>query len=315
MLSSIYEINPRFYEEYINSLMDENMLIEVIPSFKQQVNNKGNGFMDGHITTKKTSIIIETKMHSLEAIEKLVKYSDSFRDDEVSVLIHLSASTYQDGQTEEIRDRLMKKGKDKNIKFYSLSYENLVEQLNQLNQQYPYIPELHKLTSNFEQYCQSMDLLPSYKNILRAMACGHSAELNVKHCFYFDFADRGFSDFKYFGVYQKKAVTHIALVENIVEADWSAKDGLKIKDSTRQVTDDQRKRLSLAIQDTIAHGWSIERDHRFFLLKDLIPTDFRKTSPGGIFRVRYFNLDEVQGSKVSDNILELADRLRQVTWK
>jgi len=146
------------------------------------------------------------------------------------------------------------------------------------------------------------------------MACGQSAELNVKHKFYFDMADRGFSHFKYFGIYQNKSVSHIALIENIIEADWSKKNGLQIKSSTTAVSEDQAARLSIAIEESTSKGWHIEKSHKFFLLKDLTPTDFRKTSPGGIFRVKYFNLDEELNKKVPDSIAELADRLKQLTW-
>lgn len=314
MLSSLYDINPKFYEEYINGLLDENTLIEIVPSFRQQVSNKGNGFMDGHITTMRTSIIIETKLHGLEGIEKLVKYCDSFRNDEVSVLIHLSTNTYDENSRENIRKKLIERGKEKNIKFYSISYEDLLAQLNDLNKQHPYIPQLHRLLLNFEEYCQTMGLLYSHKHILRAMACGQSAELNVKHKFYFDMADRGFSNFKYFGIYQNKSVTHIAAVENIIEADWSTRNGLQIKGSTTTVTEGQKVRLSIAIEEATAEGWNIDKNHKFFLLKDLTPTDFRKTSPGGIFRVKYFNLDEELDKKVPDSIPELADKLSRLTW-
>lgn len=315
MLSSIYDISPKLYEEYINALINENLLVEVIPSFRQQVNNKGNGFMDGHITTKKTSIIIETKLSGLEAIDKLIKYSDSFTEEEISILIHLSQNTYDEATIELIRQKLLERAKKRNIKFYSLSYEDLVDQLKHLSEQHRYIFKLQRLFASFEEYCQNMNLLASYKHILRAMACGQSAELNVKHQFYFDMADRGFREFKYFGIYQKKSVSHIGLVENIIEADWSKKGGLSVKQSNKPVTQDQKKQLSIAIEDSINAGWRIDSNHRFFLFKDLTPTDYRKSSPGGIFRVRYFDLDEVLQKKVPEKITELADKLRRMTWR
>jgi hypothetical protein len=116
-------------------------------------------------------------------------------------------------------------------------------------------------------------------------------------------------------VYQKKSVTHIGLVENIIEADWNDKKGLSIKDSKKKVTLDQETRLSGAIRDSISKGWIIDTNHRFFLLKDLTETDFRKSSPGGIFRVRYFNLEDELGKNVPDDISQIAEKLKQVTWK
>jgi hypothetical protein len=68
-----------------------------------------------------------------------------------------------------------------------------------------------------------------------------------------------------------------------------------------------------AIKESIDSGWDITVNHRFFLLKDFTKTEFKKTSPGGIFRVRYFNLEEILDSVPNDIVL-LADSLKTKTW-
>ncbi|MDQ3846152.1 MAG: hypothetical protein M3342_19415, partial [Bacteroidota bacterium] len=78
MLSNLYEINPKYYEEFIKGLTEDSDQYEVIPIFRQQVGNRGNGIIDGHIQVKASKIIVETKLHGLEWINKLVKYSQSF---------------------------------------------------------------------------------------------------------------------------------------------------------------------------------------------------------------------------------------------
>ena len=55
MLSSLYEINPKYYEEFIKGLT-ENDQYEVIPNFRQQVGNRDNGIIDGHIQVKASKI-------------------------------------------------------------------------------------------------------------------------------------------------------------------------------------------------------------------------------------------------------------------
>lgn len=314
MLSSLYEIHPRYYEEYLNALVEESDLVQVIPLFQQQVNNKGNGYIDAHITTLKTSIIIETKIHALESIEKLLKYTGSFRQDEISLLMHLSSSRYDPRVIEEIQERLLRDEQLKHVKFYSLSYEDLLLQLRALHKLYPYVSQLERLYLHFEEYCQNMRLLVSSLNILRAMACGQSFELNIKHQFYFDMADRGYSPFKYLGIYQNKSVRYIGLVENIIDADWDRASGLIIKYHKDTVSESQKVRLSAAIRESIDQGWIIDKNHRFFLLKEMTPTDYKKTSPGGIFRVRYFNLDDEFENNVPQTINELAEELGKRTW-
>ena len=70
----------------------------------------------------------------------------------------------------------------------------------------------------------------------------------------------------------------------------------------------------LAIKESINEGWSVGRDHTFFLLTNFTKTDFKKTSPGGIFRVRYFNLEN-ELEIVPNDITEIAEQLKTKTWK
>lgn len=313
MFSLLYEINPRYYEEYINALIDENDFYKVIPLFTQQFNNLGNGFIDGHILIPQSSIIIETKINGLEVIKKLLKYTDSFNENETKILFHLSKSKYSHSQIHEIENHL-KSNKRIGIKFFSLTYENLNDQLKSLCIEYPYNEKVIRLSEHFESYCQKMHLLNANKYILRAMACGQSFDLNIKHQFYFDLAERGYSHFNYLGIYRWKAVRYIGKVENIIVADWNKETGLHIKNSSKDITEYQKERLVNAIIDANSKGWKILENHRFFLLKDFTPTNFIKTSPGGIFRVRYFNLEHYLGKGLSNKIEEIAELLRTRTW-
>ncbi len=314
MLSNLYEINPKYYEDYIKGLTEESDQYEVIPRFEQQIGNRGNGIIDGHIQIKASKIIIETKLHGLEWINKLLKYSESFDPNEYKLLIHLSSKRYSDLDIDRIKNELSVRKELEKINFHSLTYQDLVDQLKELASNYQYEHYLQRLNEHFEIYCINMGLMPRNKNLLRAMACGQSYDLNVKHQFYFDLASRGYSDFKYLGIYKSKSVRYIGLVENMIEAELDEKNSLVIKNSKNEVTNEQRKKLKQAIQDSVDKGWGIDKNHRFFLLKDFTKTDFKKTSPGGIFRVRYFNLDDVLGKDLT-GIKAIAEKLKSKTWE
>ena len=314
MLSSLYEIIPKYYEEFIRGITEDSNQYNVIPNFLQQINNKGNGFIDGHIKVKASKIIIETKLNGLESINKLIKYTDSFDSDEYKLLFHLSSKKYSLKETEEINVKLKEKGLHDEINFHSLTYQDFVDQLKELANIYPYEPYLIRLNEHFENYCLRMNLLPKSKHVLRAMACGKSIELNVKHQFYFDLATRGYSDFNYLGIYKWKSVRHIGKIENIIVANLISDNKLKIIDSRFEVTKEQEQKLIVAIKDSMQNGWTdINLGHRFFLLKDLQETDFNKTSPGGIFRVRYFNIDEYLKT-VPKDFKKLAEELKKHSW-
>lgn len=313
MLSNLYEINPKYYEEYIRGLTEDSEQYEVIPKFRQQIGNRGNGIIDGHIEIKSSKIIIETKLHGLEWIDKLIKYSNSFDTNEYKLLFHLSSSKYAKSEIEKIENRLGELKELGKINFHSLTYQDLVDQLKEVAKNYPYENYLQRLNEHFESYCIGMGLMPRSNHILRAMACGQSYDINVKHKLYFDLASRGYSDFNYLGIYKWKSVLQIGTVENMIEADWDSLNGFKVKSSKFPVTEEQETKLILAIQETISEGWDIGHNHRFFLLKDLTSTDFKKNTPGGIFRVRFINLENYLDT-VPNNIVELAEQLKTKVW-
>lgn len=314
MLSNLYEINPKYYEEYIRGLTENVDSYEVIPSFLQQVNNRGSGIIDGHIQVRASKIIIETKLHGLEWIDKLLKYSDSFDENEFKLLFHLSSKKYPQHKIDEINNRLKENKVKGKINFHSLTYQDLVDQLKELANNYQFEHYLQRLNEHFESYCLGMSLMPKSNHVLRAMACGQSFELNIKHKFYFDLASRGYSDFNYLGIYKWKSVRYIGKVENMIVANWDETNGLEILEQKFDLTDDQKERLINAIKESSENGWGVESGHRFFLLKDFEKTDFPKTTPGGIFRVRYFNLEDYIG-KVPKKMEEIAEMLKSTSWK
>lgn len=314
MLSNLYQINPKYYEEFIKGLVEDTDQYEVIPSFRQQVGNRGDGIIDGHIQIKASRIILETKLHGLEWIDKLVKYSKSFDPNEYKILLHLSSAKYEKTDLELIENRLKEYTSLGKINFHSITYQDLVGQLQELAKTYQHEHYLQRLNEDFESYCIGMELMPRSNNLLRAMACGQSYDLNVKHQFYFDLASRGYSDFKFLGIYKGKSVRHIGLIENVVVADWDETNGLMTKYAKNPFTEHQQKKLIEAIKESVETGWEVSRDCRFFLLKDFVETDFKKESPGGIFRVRYFDLDKVLG-QVPTEVHEIAELLKSKTWE
>lgn len=316
MFSNLYEISPKFYEDFIRGLTEDGSAYEIIPRFTQQVNNEGNGFIDGHIQVKASKIIIETKLDGLETVEKLIKYSDSFKDGEHKILLHLSKIKYPEDKIEEIRNKIKIKNIAGGINFYSITFGDIVENLKELANNHLYERYLQRLSDHFESYCLNMGLMPRTNHLLRVMACGESFDMNVKYQFYFDLASRGYREFNYLGIYKWKSVRYIGQVENMVLADWDEDTGLTILKESSQTTESQKERLNNAIIESVKLGWNLQKGHRFFLLKNFTETDYKKTSPGGIYRVRYFDLEkELKLNKSSEDIREIAEKLKSVTWE
>lgn len=314
MLSRLYQINPVYYTDYIAAITEASDGYEVIPSFRQQVGNRGNGIIDGFIHLPASKIIIETKLSSLELKEKLTKYAESFDSTDHKILLHLSSQHYSEAEEKKINDDLKTRVKGKPIYFYSKTFEEFAIQLELLAGEHPYEQSLRQLSDDFRGYCESSGLITQDRHMLRAMACGQSFKLNIKHKFYFDDASRGYRPFTYLGIYAQKAVHALGKVENMIIADYHPEEGLTVIESETAVTKEQENRLTKAIQESIKAGWQIQTGHRFFLLKDFQITDFEKTSPGGIFRVRYFNLKDML-KPLPENVSDIATKLRDKTWE
>ena len=95
LLSNLYRINPKIYELFINSILPENINYQVIPVFTQQKSQKEGGIIDGHIQTKATKIIIETKVTGLANTKKLINYCKNENPSETNILIHRGYSNHQ----------------------------------------------------------------------------------------------------------------------------------------------------------------------------------------------------------------------------
>lgn len=314
MLSRLYQINPSYYADYMAAITEASDGYEVIPSFMQQVGNKGNGIIDGYIQIPASKVIIETKLSSLELKGKLLNYTESFEQAEHKILLHLSNQRYSEGDEREINEKLKSLVKGAPVFFYSKTFEEFAVQLDLLAREHPYEKSLRELADDFTDYCEGGGLISNDRHILRAMACGQSFDINVKHQFYFDDAARGYRPFTYLGIYSWKSVRFIGKVENMIVTDYSPMTGLEVIESAHTVTDQQKDRLISAIEESVSAGWRIETGHRFFLLNDFHETNFQKTSPGGIFRVRYFNLKEILGN-VPDSTASIAEQLNHQNWE
>lgn len=316
MFSNLFEINPRYYEDLINNLLDSSNQYEAVPEFLQQKNNRGNGIIDGYIEIKPSKIIIETKVHGTEGIDKLVKYTDSFDKKENSILLHLSTEKYSGQDISKIKAQIKEKENEVGpVFFQSISFRDISESLEELAKEYSYEESLNRLSSHFTDYCSNSDLMPS-KHILRAMACGGSFELNKKHAFYFDLAHRGSRPFNYLGIYKEKEVHYIGSVEKMIVADWGPNTGLNIDEekSDKGISPEQKERLTKAIKDSHEAGWGVAEGHKFFLLKDFTKTAFKKQSSGGIFRVKYFDLEDLLIEKELQSVPTIAKALDGKNW-
>ena len=315
LLSNLYRINPKIYELFINSVLPENINYEVIPVFTQQKSQKEGGIIDGHIQTKATKIIIETKIAGLDNTKKLINYCKNENLSETNILIHISDSTFDEAAIKSINQRTG----IYNFNFVSITFSELISSLQEIADEYPFNEELYRLSKDFYYYCSSMDLI---KNVFRIVPCNKSFELNEKYHLYFQPESRGYSNHQFTGIYTAKEVKYIGKVNKVFLAELTKEGKLiteKISGEGEITTEEENRIISTIKEFPEIYGYGdISKGHIFFLFddNDFCSTEFKKTSKYGLLGSRLFDLKadlEIENvEKLST--LEIAEKLNDITW-
>lgn len=311
LLSNLYRINPKIYELFINSVLPENINYEVIPVFTQQKSQKEGGIIDGHIQTKATKIIIETKITGLDNTKKLINYCKNENPSETNILIHISHSTFDEAAIKSIIGIY-------NFKFVSITFSELLSSLQEITEEYPN-EELYRLSKDFYYYCISMNLI---KNILRIVPCNKSFELNEKYHLYFQPESRGYSNHQFTGIYTAKEVKYIGKVNKVFLAELTKEGTLITKkiSGNGEITSEEENRIINTIRafpEIYGYG-DISKGHIFFLFddNDFCPTKFKKLTSRGLRKNKYYELKSLLNIENIENssTLEIAEKLNDITW-
>ena len=315
LLSNLYRINPKIYELFINSILPENINYEVTPVFTQQKSQKEGGIIDGHIQTKATKIIIETKVTGLANTKKLINYCKNENPSETNILIHISDSTFDENTIKFINQKIG----IYNFDFVSITFSELLSSLQEIADEYPFNEELYRLSKDFYYYCSSMNLI---KNVFRIVPCNKSFELNEKYHLYFQPESRGYSNHQFTGIYTAKEVKYIGKVNKVFLAELTKEGKLiteKISGKGEITTEEENRIISTIKEFPEIYGYGdISKGHIFFLFddNDFCPTKFKKISKYGLLGSRLFDLKVDLEIKNVEKLstLEIAEKLNDITW-
>ena len=311
MLSRLNDINVLYYKAIIERLNEgsKNQSYFPQPIFSQQ-RGTGNGIIDGHIEVKPSKILIETKLNKTEFIGKLVKYGNVFSIGYQNQLWHLSSIKFDEDEVDEVNKKLKKLYKH-DIQFNNLLFSDLIDNLEGIKDENIHDTELRLLVEDFYKYCYESDLISDEEYKLLFAPTGFSYTWNVKHMIYYCPINWHSQKFKYFGLYNNKAVRSISEIETTIEADYDL-ENKKVTIHSKGHSAEQIERLRKGLND-------LEYSHqglKYYLFKkdEFYFTDFRKVSHGGIQGYRYKDLRDYIDMNDVKNTKEVADRLKKATW-
>ena len=202
------------------------------------------------------------------------------------------------------------KAKEIGAAFGRVTFEELCQSLKDVAKAHE--SHLLRVVEDYAQYCADLNLLP--RKQLRIVPCGDTFALNEKWHVYYQPTERGYSNHEYIGIYTQKLVRLVARVAAIYDSKTDAQGELQLNLFSGTDRPEFRRRIAGMIADSLAEvGWDIKSDHRFFCVENFIPTDFKKTSPGGIQSPRFWDVTKLAEKSKDDT--EFAALLRNKTWE
>lgn len=310
LLSRLQISDPRLLRNVLAELFADIELgrpgFQVGVQFSQQTSAPSGSVPDGMLFQSSFRIVIETKRQPTFGAKQLQAHLSIFADEMTKVLLLLAP---------ERTDVRIPGALERGVTVVSRTFFDIIAACRAAK-----VHEnmsLRELVDDYEQYCVESDLISNHADRVMAIAAGATLVENIDLRLYYAPTDRGFQKHRYIGLYSQKSIRAIGEVENIVVADFVT-GKLSATQSTSMLTKEQEERILKAISLAPGHGYDIRSGHRFFLVKEFVPTSFRKTSSGGLLAKRYFSLrDELELTPDAEfPVIEaIAAALRERTWE
>jgi uncharacterized protein YbjQ (UPF0145 family) len=308
LLSQIHQHSSDKLQQVLNELLGENEIPLGI-SFQQQMHSK-TSVPDGSILQEPVHIVIETKVTAGINVDQLISHCESFIKGRTgNYLMLLTTNKANDQALEPVR----RKAKEIGATFQHVPFEELCDSLKGLAEKHE--THLMRVIDDYTAYCTEMDLLPDRRKRLRIVPCGDTFDLNKQWHVYYQPTDRSYSDHEYIGIYNQKAVRLLGKVSAIYDNQAGTGGRMQLKLFKGEDRPEFRKRIEGMVVDSKKKvGWDVSSGYRFFCADQFLPTDFEKTSPGGIQGPRFWDISE-QVEKTGSDDSKLAELLRNQKWE
>lgn len=313
MLSRLNDLNVTYYKLIVERLNEGNKQQSYFPQpiFSQQI-GLGNGIIDGHIEVRASKILIEAKLNHKEFQNKLIKYGKIFTENSQNQLWHLSSKKYSDNEVIEINDKLKLLYPSINIQFNNLIFSDLVDNLEGIYEENIHDLELKLLFQDFKDYCNESNLISNAEFNLLFVPTGFSYNWNKRNKIYYCPINWHSQNFKFFGLYNWKSVRTISTIETIIIADYK-KQNNELTIHSKGHTEVQINRLKTGLMELGETHLGLK--YYLFNENEYYETDFKKVSHGGIQGYRYKDLREFINAQDWNNVEEIANQLKKVTWR
>lgn len=303
VLKLLYEENPKLLSEVLGEIFGDEIGDVVGVHFRQQ-QKRGSSVPDGLICQKGFTIYLETKSFDWFYDDQLHKHIEALSKEGPGLKILLALGNIdQDLETrfEHIRKLCHTKYSD-SVVFESATFDDFLEAIRART-----LPKnLADSISDFAAYLDEMGLLASWQSRLDVVNCAGSSHEQHTGNVYMCPATGGAYNHKrskYFGLYKGKKVSHVALIQALVEIS---------DDRTAKVLwkncDIDNNNLKQRAREQHEKWRATRYPQLVFLLGPLCETAFFKDTPRGLRGTKiYFRVK-------ADSAEELAEKLSDKKW-
>jgi hypothetical protein len=277
LLKMLYEENPKFLAEVMNTLVGEDLGERIGVNFRQQ-ERKDASVPDGLILQPAFTIYIETKNWDWFYHEQLEKHLAALNKESPGLKALIALANFETTDRKKftpIRQLCAQKYKA-SIVFEEVSFEDFVLAL-----QLPHLPKnLADAVADFRAYLDEQNLLPSWKRMLDVVNCaGIPDDVLVGNVYMCPATGGAYSHqrCKYFGMYRNKRIEQVALIEAVVDVE-TVGIATVLWQNVRRPEDELKKLAEAKVLQLRPEDFPT----RVFLLGPLHPTDCQKDSPGGM---------------------------------
>lgn len=313
LFSRLYQNSPIKFKYFFNEIL-EDIDFEVGIQFIQQLKNN-TSVPDGIIAQDSFRLVIETKLNSKDfKANQLKKHLTSFNDESFQILLSLSPNKIDRKFKNEINEVIKEFNSNNNtrILFIDLTFKEIVSNLRAIINDFDF--ELIDIIDDFEDYCNSSNLINETEGLMRVIPCGSSLKENLRNDTYYAPSSRGFSEHSYLGLYNDKRVKAIGKISNIITADFDGQN-FKIKQSLSDPTEKELNNITNVITEAKTNNnWDISKKHTFFCVEKFIKTEYIKTTKYALQRSKFFNLNILLEATNLPSIEEIAEKLRAKKW-
>lgn len=317
LMYQLYDRSRRRFQDFLAKLLDAKADAPIAAIGLQILQQEPGptSVPDGYLYQSPVRIALEAKRSATAFdVDQLLNHLDRFEDGGSGYLLLLSPNEVSlDGsQWLSLHEKAGRKG----VVPASVSFQKIIECFRECLKDHD--EDLHDLVDDFETFCSGERLLNTDETTIFIPPCGQSFSINERQKLYFCPSAWSRRNVRFLGIYKDKSVRYLGEILKIARYEVGAQPEFEAHDTHGNpvdLTSEEAERIRATIPEAGEKGWDISKGHKFYLCDELVETDFRKTTSGGIMGHRYIDLyGYFKPSSMPKMIDDLAEQLRHQTW-